>query len=193
MFREWAGKSGWDWEGDCRRLSREWGRTRDRRDRVFGRGDLKYVILDLLKEQPRHGYDIIRELEGRLGGRYTPSAGAVYPTLQMLEDMGAIAGEQQEGRKVYTITDEGRRILEERSDTVDAIAGRVRDWMHGQSGAEMKEVMREAAEMGSTFASLIGRRRNRLWNDPAKLRRIRDLLARTREELQSILREEGSL
>ena len=60
----------------------------DRRSRFFERGDLKYVILDLLTDKPRHGYEIIRELEDRFHGFYTPSAGKVYPTLQLLEDMG---------------------------------------------------------------------------------------------------------
>src|SRR6266581_6856385 len=117
MFHDRTGQRNWDWEKGFRRWGREWGRAWERRERVFGRGDLKYVILDLLKDQPRHGYDIIRELEGRFHGFYTPSAGAVYPVLQLLEDMGAVTVVEQEGRKVYTITDEGRRILTERQDT----------------------------------------------------------------------------
>ena len=71
-------------------------------ERFFGRGDLKYVILDLLKDQPRHGYDIIRALEDRMGGQYRPSPGSVYPTLQMLEDLGYVTSSQQEGKKVYS-------------------------------------------------------------------------------------------
>src|SRR3979409_2501724 len=94
-------------------------------ERMFGRGDLKYVILELLKDQPRHGYDIIRALEERMRGAYRPSPGSVYPTLQMLEDLGYVTSNQQDGKKVYSITDEGRRYLEEQSSTVDDIRSRI--------------------------------------------------------------------
>lgn len=156
------------------------------RERIFGRGDLKYVILDMLRDQPRHGYDVIRELEGRFGGFYTPSAGAVYPTLQMLEDMGAVTAEQQEGRKVYTITDEGRRILEERRDVVDDIAQRVKGWLHGQGGSELKLAMRELGDL----MAILGRESPRLWDRPDKLRQVREVIARTKEELRAILQSE---
>jgi DNA-binding PadR family transcriptional regulator len=193
MFHDRSGQKGWDWERGFRRWGREWGHAWERRERVFGRGDLKYVILDLLREQPRHGYDIIRELEGRFGGFYTPSAGAVYPILQLLEDMGAVTLAEQDGRKVYTITDEGLRILAERKDTVDAIAGRVKTWFQGESASEVKEVLHEMGELGSSLAAVIGRDHWRALNDPAKLRRVRDLLARTRDELRDILREESNV
>jgi DNA-binding PadR family transcriptional regulator len=75
-----------------------------RRGTSFQRGDLKYVILDLLKDKPRHGYDIIRELEERSYGFYKPSPGVIYPTLQMLEEMGYASSTEQEGKKVYSIT-----------------------------------------------------------------------------------------
>ena len=160
-----------------------WGVRGRLRDRVFGRGDLKYVVLDLLRDRPRHGYDIIRELEERSGGFYTPSAGVVYPTLQMLEDMGAVTSEQQEGRKVYTITDDGRKILEERKDVIDDITDRVRDWVHKGSRSELQMAMRE---MGDLMA-LLGRESAQLWNNPEKLRAVRSVIAKTREELQGIL------
>ncbi|MBF6592677.1 MAG: PadR family transcriptional regulator, partial [Ktedonobacterales bacterium] len=81
---------------------------------MFGRGDLKYVLLDLIKEQPKHGYEMIKDLEQRAGGFYTPSAGAVYPTLQLLEDRGWVTSQVVEGKKVYAITDDGRKALQER-------------------------------------------------------------------------------
>jgi len=77
------------------------------RGQVFERGDLKYVILELVAEKPRHGYDVIQALEERFGGLYAPSPGAVYPTLQMLEDMGCVTVTERDGKKVYQITDEG--------------------------------------------------------------------------------------
>ncbi len=181
----------WDrrWRHQWRDQFREQWRADRIRERVFGKGDLKYLILDLLRDQPRHGYDIIRELEHRSGGMYTPSAGAIYPTLQMLEDMGAVTSEQREGRKVYTITDEGRRILEDRRDVLDEIAGRVRDWVGRQGGPELGQAMREMGEL----MALLGREGGRALGDPDKLRRVRETIARTREELSAILRGEVSV
>ncbi|MBV8281791.1 MAG: PadR family transcriptional regulator [Candidatus Eremiobacteraeota bacterium] len=194
MFNDWEGPRGpfardmgrWAREFSrdfSRQFNRGWARREHFRDRVFGRGDLKYVILDMLRDRSRHGYDIIRELESRFGGFYTPSAGVVYPTLQMLEDMGAVTSEQQEGRKMYTITDEGRRILDERRDTIDDIADRVRNWMHGATRPELQQTM---GEMGDLM-SLLGRNGPQLWNDPEKLKAVRDVIARTRAELEGIL------
>lgn len=81
--------------------------------RMFGRGDLKYALLGLLQEHPKHGYEMIKDLEDRSGGFYSPSAGAIYPTLQLLEDRGWVSVEVIEGKKVYTISDEGRKALAE--------------------------------------------------------------------------------
>jgi len=80
------------------------------------RGDIKFHLLEILKETPRHGYEIISELEKQSGG-YRPSPGSVYPTLQMLEEAGFLTSEQVEGKKVYTITEEGLKLLEERGAT----------------------------------------------------------------------------
>src|SRR5438309_1131194 len=86
--------------------------------RRFGKGDLKYVILDMVKDQPRHGYDIIRALEERSYGFYSPSPGSVYPTLQLLEDQGLVTSTERDGKRVYAITDEGRKFLAERESTM---------------------------------------------------------------------------
>ena len=98
--------------------------------RLFEKGDLKYVILQLLSERPAHGYEVIRALEERFGGMYTPSAGAVYPTLQMLEDMEYVSSMQQDSKRVYSITDAGRKFLEEQKETVENIRKRTGSWWH---------------------------------------------------------------
>jgi DNA-binding PadR family transcriptional regulator len=90
----------------------------ERHARIFEKGDLKYVILSLLKAKPSHGYEIIRALEDYFHGFYTPSAGSVYPTLQMLDDMGYVSASERDGKKVYTITDEGLKFLEEQQDVI---------------------------------------------------------------------------
>ncbi len=73
------------------------------------RGDVRSAILALLAEEPMHGYQIINELEGRSGGRWRPSAGSVYPTLQQLEDEGLVRAEERDGRRVFTLTEAGRK------------------------------------------------------------------------------------
>ncbi len=83
------------------------GRGRGRRGR---RGDVRSALLALLAERPMHGYEMIQELDERTGGIWTPSPGSVYPTLQMLEDEGLITSDKNEGRKMFTLTDEGAPV-----------------------------------------------------------------------------------
>jgi DNA-binding PadR family transcriptional regulator len=78
-----------------------------------GRGDVRLAILHLLTEMPMHGYQIMQELAERTHGVWRPSPGAVYPTLQQLEDEGLVHADEQEGKKVYRLTDEGRTAVEE--------------------------------------------------------------------------------
>ena len=79
----------------------------------MGRGDVRSAVLALLSEQPMHGYQIIREIEERSGGSWKPSAGSVYPTLQLLSDEGLINAEESNGRKTYSLTEEGREVAAE--------------------------------------------------------------------------------
>ncbi|WP_062304997.1 PadR family transcriptional regulator [Demequina subtropica] len=74
----------------------------------MGRGDVRAAVLVLLAEEPMHGYQIIREIEERTGGRWKPSAGSVYPTLQLLADEGVVTAETQHDRKIYSLTEDGR-------------------------------------------------------------------------------------
>src|ERR1700683_3744685 len=92
--------------------------------RFFERGDLKYVILSLIKEQPRHGYDIIQELEKKFHGFYNPSAGTVYPVLQLLEDQDFVTIDQKNGKKVYSITPAGEKYLGEHKEEVERMQSR---------------------------------------------------------------------
>src|SRR5215217_4766175 len=107
---EHHGHHGWGWHGH-----HGWGRGR----RFFGRGDLKFALLELLTERPMHGYEMMKELQERSGGMYTASAGSVYPTLQMLEDRDFVTVSETDGKKVYTITDAGRTFLAENQAETD--------------------------------------------------------------------------
>lgn len=114
--------------------------------RVFAHGRLRLYLLKLLDESPRHGYDVIRELEDRFMGLYSPSAGTVYPRLARLEAEGLVEHEVSEGRKVYRITDAGRAELGERQGDLDDleqdIAGSVRD-LATEIRSEVKGSVRE--------------------------------------------------
>lgn len=116
------------------------GGSKRRRKQMFESGEVKFVILRLLKEKPRHGYDIIKELEERFAGCYTPSAGTVYPTLQLLEDQGYVRSEEADGKKVYHITEEGERFLEQNSDLLDDIFERVKETVRGIAGGRMGDI-----------------------------------------------------
>lgn len=94
--------------------------------RFFDHGELRYVVLALIGEQPRHGYDIIRAIEQRTGGAYSPSPGVIYPTLQLLEDVGhAISAKIKTERNSYEITPEGRAFLDENGSLIKDILSRM--------------------------------------------------------------------
>ncbi len=97
-WEDWARSGPWGGRGPGRRVDR---------------GDVKYLILSVLKDGPKHGYEIIREIERRAQGAYVPSPGTVYPTLQMLEDMGYVRSQERDERRVYEITDAGLKYLAE--------------------------------------------------------------------------------
>jgi DNA-binding PadR family transcriptional regulator len=115
--------------------------------RFFDRGDLKYVILKLLRDKPMHGYEVMRALEHESGGCYKASAGSIYPTLQMLEDLGFVTSKEADGKKVYSITDAGRKHLEENKDVVEEIAGRVSDFTDRFFRADMRDLTKTFSKL----------------------------------------------
>jgi len=104
------------------------GRRGRRTRRMFESGELRLVLLKLIADEPRHGYDLIRAIEELTGGEYAPSPGIIYPTLTLLQDMGLIDEAPGEGpRKSFQVTDEGRAHLDERSDEIEALLERLAD------------------------------------------------------------------
>ena len=94
--------------------------------RFFETGDLRLVALQLISEKPRHGYEIIKAIEEKSGGAYTPSAGAVYPTLTLLQELGQLSvTDGEDGRKLHTITEEGTASLLANRKTIDAVFARI--------------------------------------------------------------------
>jgi DNA-binding PadR family transcriptional regulator len=157
--------------------------TNGRPKRLFERGDLKYVILDLLRAHPAHGYEIIRGLEEQFGGFYAPSPGAVYPTLDLLQDMGCVASTRQDGKRIFSLTEEGERFLTERQPRLEAIRARMREWCGPEARGELEAMKREIVKLTQLFEHRSGRQ----WTDPQALRHIRDILSDARHEIQALL------
>ena len=153
------------------------------RERTFRKGALKYVILGLIRDKPRYGYEIIRALEERSHGFYTPSPGTVYPTLQMLEEMGHVSAESQEGKKVYTITDEGRHFLEEQGEAAEQVRSHMRHRWDPQHMMGAAETMREFGRLGGLLSDQVRRL------GPDKVKRIQEVIARAHREVEGIIRE----
>ncbi len=153
-----------------------------RRSSSFQKGDLKYVILELIKDKPRHGYDIIRELEEQSHGMYKPSPGVIYPTLQMLEEMGHAVSTEEEGKKVYSITEAGREFLGKKNVASDMKSQMKRRWSFKNIGKTMM-VMKEYHELEHLLSRVVR------GQDADKLQRIRDILVQTYEDIESILEE----
>jgi DNA-binding PadR family transcriptional regulator len=111
-----------------------------RRGRRARRGDVRTATLLLLAEEPRNGYQIMQELEERSGGAWRPSAGSVYPALQLLEDEGLIRSEQVDGRKLLHLTDAGRTLVAERGEDQPAPWDQMADDIPDDARAIMKVV-----------------------------------------------------
>ena len=156
---------------------RNWGR---RRRQMFESGEVKFVILRLLREKPRHGYEVIKALEERLGGCYTPSAGTIYPTLQLLEDQGYVRSVEEEGKRVYHITPEGERFLDDNQDQLDDIFDRVRDTVRDFAGGHM-------ADLNHAFTRLAAVTYKRAWRrgaDHPSVARVVEILKKATEEVE---------
>ena len=113
-----------------------------RPERVFDHGELRLVVLALIAERPRHGYEIIKEIEDRLAGTYTPSPGVIYPTLTMLEELGQATVTENNGKKLYTITEAGTAYLEANKAAVDNALQRMQSVNSAHSGGRAPEIMR---------------------------------------------------
>jgi DNA-binding PadR family transcriptional regulator len=127
---------------------RGFGRHGHRRaERIFDQGDLRFVILRLVSEQPRHGYEIIKAIEEKVGGAYSPSPGVVYPTLTLLEELGYVTVEQSGTKKQYRTTPEGDAALAEKKSVVDGIFRRMED-VHDRFDGPSPRIARAMANLG---------------------------------------------
>ena len=156
------------------------GRPLGPKRRVVRKGDLKYVILGLLRGEPMHGYEIIRRLEQESGGMYSPSPGSIYPTLQMLEDQGDVASEQADGKKVYGITEEGLAFLEKHTVRHDDIFNRFVNLGERFTGTEMRDLTRSFIRLAQvSFDRAVGES-----GDEAKIEVLKEILDRAAREIE---------
>ncbi len=144
--RGFGGRGDFRYFGFMRGPGGPWRGSFGGRERLFDAGDIKIVILKLLDEQPSYGYQLIKRMEDRLAGGYTPSAGVVYPTLTMLEEEGlASAAPSENNKKVYSVTDEGRKFLAQHAERLEELFERLdearAEFRRGRSPELMKAFM----------------------------------------------------
>ena len=184
MGRGWGrhgGGFGGGWGGE------EWGggggRGRGGRRRMFDSGELRLVLLKLIADQPRHGYDLIRAIEELTHGAYAPSPGVVYPTLTMLQDMGLIEEAPGEGsRKAFQVTSEGKDHLLEKGEEVTALLERLEDVGGDQRKAGGPPIKRAVGNLLSS----IWHRVTRDDMDEATMHQIAEILDEAAQKIERL-------
>ena len=125
--------------------------------RPFDQGDLRLLLLDLIAEKPRHGYELIKAIEEAMQGAYSPSPGVVYPTLTLLEETGLIAAQTQGPKKLYSLTEEGRAALEAEAEALAAAKGRMQAARDRFGPPPAAEIGRAMHNLGSALAVRLSR------------------------------------
>jgi DNA-binding PadR family transcriptional regulator len=159
----------------------KFGGRRFRGGRVFDRGDLRYMVLRLLADRPMHGYEVMQALGKEAGGWYTPSAGSVYPVLQLLQDQGYVTSEDRDGKKVYSITESGRAFLQENRDRVEDVFDRVSGITERYTGSEMRDLTRSFIR----FAQVSFEEAVRRAGDTEEVEHLKDILDRATREMEA--------
>ena len=144
------------------------------------RGNVRAAVLAVLAEQPMHGYQIMQQLEERSGGHWRPSPGSVYPTLQLLEDQGLVKGEDVEGKRVFSLTDEGRAEAEANKERCD-----VPPWAASEHGAEgPRGKLRQAVfQLGAAVRQVA------VAGSPEHVDKALEILAEARRRIYALLAE----
>jgi len=161
------GERSWEREhsrrGPCGHFGRGFGGGRREhrhgggRERMFDAGDVKVVILKLLSEQPSYGYQLIKTMEERLAGGYTPSPGVIYPTLTMLEEEGLAKSAMENDKKIYSVTPEGMQYLEENKRRVEALFERLEEAGQGFRRGRSPEIMKAFHNLRGAVVSRVTR------------------------------------
>jgi DNA-binding PadR family transcriptional regulator len=128
---------------------------RRRGGRLFDYGELRLLVLALIADQPAHGYELIKTIEERFGGAYSPSPGVIYPTLAWLEDMGYASVAAEAGRKSYAITAEGSAFLAANREAADSLLNRAGGEQEGARGRSL-QVMRAMQNLKTALRLRLG-------------------------------------
>lgn len=174
----WRGAMGVPFEGG----GFPWGRGGRWWGRFFGPGEVRLALLSMLESGPKHGYELMKELETKSGGVYKASAGAIYPALQQLEDEGLVTSDTTAGKRTYTLTDAGKAEVQREAETIKRIWYRAQEaggWLISPEGGE---VARPAAAV--LKAALRAARHH--WDDSAKINKVREILERAKAEIEAL-------
>ncbi|MDR1934373.1 MAG: PadR family transcriptional regulator [Candidatus Accumulibacter sp.] len=153
-----------------------------KRERIFASGDMKFVVLHLIGQKPAHGYEIIKALGELAGGDYAPSPGTIYPTLTMLEDLGWIVSDLQDGgRKAYRISAEGQTRLEERREAVERVLAHLAHVRSRAHGRRLPEIRRALENLKMAVRMRLG---DDDLPDPAIARRISEIIDHAAVEIE---------
>jgi DNA-binding PadR family transcriptional regulator len=166
----------WGHAGGFERFVREPGPRAER-------GVVRYLVLDAIEKEPRHGYQIMQAITEKSGGQYKPSPGVIYPTLQMLDESGHVRASEQEGRRTYAITSEGKDDLAEHREDVD-------DFYAQSGGGDFETHREDFAELALTVAKLFKKLRRAAKRGglrPSTMRALHKLLDETATKLDELL------
>ena len=160
------------------------GRHRGRhgmRGRIFDHGDLRYLLLHLIAEKPSHGYELIKAIEEKFGGMYSPSPGVIYPTLTMLEELGHIRPAEGDGtKKAYAVTEEGTAFLAANRPAVEQVLQRMAAAVEAFGGGPAPEILRAMHNLRLALRIRLGR--GALAGD--EVRRVTEILDRAAGEVE---------
>jgi DNA-binding PadR family transcriptional regulator len=144
---------------------------------------VRLALLSLLEQEPKHGYQLMKELEERSGGLYRASAGTIYPTLQLLEDEGLVSSETSDGKRVYRITEAGRVELQKDADSVKRIWRRAESWEEwtGWMRPETASLAGPLSRLAKAAVGAVSRA-----GDPETMVKIQYISDRARKELEDL-------
>ncbi|MCR9079761.1 MAG: PadR family transcriptional regulator [Hyphomonadaceae bacterium] len=155
------------------------GRGGGRRRRPLDHGDLRLLILALIQEEPRHGYDLMMEIETRTGGTYKPSPGVMYPALSVLEDQGFVKAKKVEGKRVFNLTEAGEEELAENAETLAKIEERLESLANPDAELHPGDIRSASRRLRHTLIKTV----TETWPDTSNYEEIVDILNQARADI----------